>query len=149
MAKPTPPQSPHQDGEMSVGDLVAQAVKDVTQLARFELDLAKLELRADANRLGLAAVLLTIVAAAACLVLMLCCFALAYGLEAAFGWPLWADFLIVAGVCVLLAVVASLVVRLKVRGMAGLRETRKTVQEDLAMLKRDGESPAMPAVEAG
>jgi uncharacterized membrane protein YqjE len=149
MAKPAPPQSLHQDGEQSVGDLVAQAVKDVTQLARFELDLAKLELRADARRLGLAAVLLTIVAAAACLVLMLCCFALAYGLEAAFGWPLWADFLIVAGVCVLLAIVAGLIVWLKVRGMSGLRETRKTVQEDLAMLKRDGESPAMPAVEAG
>jgi hypothetical protein len=55
----------------------------------------------------------------------------------------------VAGLYALLAVVASLIVRRKVRGMSGLRDTRKTVQEDLAMLKRDEESPAQPAVEAG
>ena len=149
MAKPAPPQSLHQDREQSVGDLVAQAVKDVTQLVRFELDLAKLELRADARRLGLAAALVAIAAASACLVLVLCCFALAYGLVAAFAIPVWAAFLIVAGACVLLAILAGLIVWIKVRGMSGLRKTRKTVQEDLAMLKRNGENPAKPAVEAG
>jgi uncharacterized membrane protein YqjE len=148
MAKPAVPQSMVKDGEQSVGDLVAQAVKDVTQLARFEIDLAKLELRADARRLGLAAALLAIIAAAACLVLVLCCFALAYGLITLGIWD-WAAFLIVAGVCVLLAVAAGLIVVLKVRGISGLRETRKTVQEDFAMLKRDEESPVKPAVGAG
>jgi Putative Actinobacterial Holin-X, holin superfamily III len=149
MAKPAGPRSVDTGGGQSVGDLVAQAVKDITQLARFELDLAKLELRSDAKRLGLAAALLAIAAAASCLVLVLCCFALAYGLEAAFGIPLWGDFLIVAGLCVLLAGVIGLVVWIKVRGISGLRETRKSVQEDFAMLKRDEENPATPAVEAG
>jgi uncharacterized membrane protein YqjE len=149
MAKPAPPQYRHQEREQSVGDLVAQAVKDVTQLLRFELDLAKLELRADARRLILAAALLVIAAPAAGLVLVLCSFALAYGLIPAFGVSDWQAFLIVAGLYALLAVVASLIVRRKVRGMSGLRDTRKTVQEDLAMLKRDEESPARPAVGAG
>jgi Na+-transporting methylmalonyl-CoA/oxaloacetate decarboxylase gamma subunit len=148
MAKPTVPQSLDKDGEQSVGDLVAQAVKDVTQLARFEFDLAKLELRADARRLGLAAALLAIVAAAACLVVVLCSFALVYGLITLGIWD-WAAFLIVAGVCVVLAALVILIVWIKVRGMSGLRETRKTVQEDFAMLKRDQETPAKPAVEAG
>jgi uncharacterized membrane protein YqjE len=148
MARPTAPQSLDRAGEQSVGDLVAQAVKDVTQLARFEFDLAKLELRADARRLGLAGALLAIAAMAGCLVLVLSCFALAYGLITLGIWD-WAAFLIVAGVCVLLAGLVILVVVIKVRGLSGLRKTRKTVQEDFAMLKRDEENPARSAVEAG
>ncbi len=148
MAKPTAPQSLDRAGEQSVGDLVAQAVKDVTQLARFEFDLAKLELRADARRLGLAAALLAIAAMAGCLVLVLICFAMAYGLIALGIWD-WAAFLIVAGGCVLLAGLVILIVVMKVRRLSGLRQTRKTVQEDFAMLKRDEENSARPAVEAG
>jgi uncharacterized membrane protein YqjE len=98
MAKPTAPRSLDSDPERSVGDLVARAVKDVTQLVRFELDLAKLELRADVKRLGLAAALLAIAAMAGCLVLVLSCFALAYGLITLGVWS-WAAFLIVAGAC--------------------------------------------------
>ena len=148
MAKPTAPPPRGSDSEKSLGDLVAQAVKDVTQLVRFELDLAKLELRADARRLGLAAALLAIAAMSGCLVLVLACFALAYGLITIGIWS-WAAFLIVAGACVLLAALVILVVVIKVRGLSGLRKTRKTVHEDFAMLKRDEESPARPAVEAG
>jgi uncharacterized membrane protein YqjE len=148
MAKPTAPPSRGSDREKSLGDLVAQAVMDVTQLVRFELDLAKLELRADARRLGLAAALLAIAAMSGCLVLVLLCFALAFGLITIGIWS-WAAFLIVAGVCVLLAALVILVVVIKVRGMSGLSETRKTVHEDLAMLKRDEENPDRPTVEAG
>ena len=126
----------------------AQAVQDVTQLVRCELDLAKLELRDDVHRLGLAAALLVIATIGSCLILFMLCWALAYGLIALGIWP-WAAFLIVAGVFVLLALLAILIVVVKVRGVSGLRKTRKTVQEDLAMLKRDEEKPARPAVEAG
>ena len=148
MAKATAPPPRGSDSEKSLGDLVAQAVKDVTQLVRFELDLPKLELRADARRLGLAAALLAIAAMSGCLVLVLACFALAYGLITIGIWS-WAAFLIVAGACVLLAALVILVVVIKVRGLSALRKTRKTVHEDFAMLKRDEESPARPAVEAG
>ncbi len=148
MAKPAAPRSVDNDRDQSIGDLVAQAVRDVTQLVRFELDLAKLELREDARRLGLAAALLGIAAFTGCLVLVLACFALVYGLITLGIWP-WAAFLIVAGLCVLLAAVAILIVYLKVRGVSGLRKTRKSVQEDLALLKRDEATPAPDAVEAG
>ena len=43
-----------------------------------------------------------------CLVLVLLCFAFAYGLIALGIWP-WAAFLIVAGTCVLLAALAVLI----------------------------------------
>ncbi len=135
-------------GEASVGDLVSLAVRDVTRLVRCELDLAKLELRADARRLGLAGALMGISGFAGCLVMVMLSFALAYGLITLGIWP-WAAFLIVAGAWVLLAGVAMLVVTRKVRRMSGLRKTRATVQDDLALLRRDDEA-AVPAVaEAG
>src|ERR1035438_8761529 len=85
---------------------------------------------------------------AACLVLVLCSFALAYGLMTVGVWD-WLAFLYVALVYVILAAVAGLIVWKKGGGISGLRETRKTVQEDFAMLKRDEESTGRPAVEAG
>src|SRR5262249_3378960 len=117
----------------SVGQLVALAISDVTRLIRCELDLAKLELKEDLRRVALAAALLVIAAFAGCLVLVLLCFALAYGLVALRIWT-WAAFLIVAGGCVALAALAGLIVALKVRRIGGLRRTRATVQDDLSLL---------------
>ncbi len=148
MARTAAPQSPGNDSEPSIGDLVSQAIRDVTQLIKCELALAKLELREDAKRLGLAAALLAITAFTGCLILVLLCFAFVYGLVALGIWT-WAAFLIVAGVCLLLAALAVLIVVVKVRGVSGLRKTRQTVQEDLALLKRDEDTPARAAVEAG
>ncbi len=41
--------------DQSIGDLVSVAARDISQLVRYELDLAKLELKADAKRLGIGA----------------------------------------------------------------------------------------------
>jgi uncharacterized membrane protein YqjE len=131
-------------GEASFGDLVSLAIQDASRLVRAELDLARVELREDGKRLGVAGLLLVMVAFAACLVLMLLCFALAYGLNTA-GIPLWASFLIVAGICVLLAALAILIVRQKVQRVSGLSKTRQTVQEDLALLRRDDGPAGLPA----
>ncbi len=137
--------------QASLGDLVALAVSDITQLVKFEVDLAKLELKADARRVGLGGALLGIAAFVACLVLMLLCFAFAYGLQALGIW-LWAAFLIVAGTCVLLAGFAVAIGVLKFRGLSGLRRTRSTVSDDLAMIRREGHDGASladaPAVKA-
>lgn len=150
MARSAAPQPPlGNDSEPSIGDLVTQAIRDVTQLVKCELALARLELRDDAKRLGLAAALLAIAAFTGCLILVLLCFAFVYGLVTLGIW-IWAAFLIVAGVCVLLAAVAILIVIVKVRGVSGLGKTRQTVQADLALLKREDDgTPARPAVEAG
>ena len=147
MAEPAASSSLAGGGEASVGDLVSLAVRDVTRLFQCELELAKLELRADARRVGLAAALAAIAVFTGFLVLVMLCFALAEGLITLGVWP-WAAYLIVAGVCVLLAAVAGLVIYLKVRRITGLRKTRESVQEDLALLRRDENAPAPAAVEA-
>jgi uncharacterized membrane protein YqjE len=148
MARSAASQPMGNNSELSIGDLVAQAIRDVTQLLKFEIDLAKMELREDARRVGLAAALLAIAAFAGCLILVLLCFAFAEGLIALGIYP-WAAFLIVAGVVLVLAAIAVLIVVIKVRGITGLRKTRESVQEDLALFKRDDEAATPPAVEAG
>jgi Putative Actinobacterial Holin-X, holin superfamily III len=126
--------------DQSLGDLVALAAKDVSQLLRYEIDLAKVELRGDLRRVGLAGALGGVAAFVGCLILVLLCFAFAYGLVALGVWT-WAAFLIAAGACVLLAGVAVGIVLLNLRHLSGLRRTRKSVTEGIGMLCRDGQRP--------
>ena len=148
MAEPAASRSLSDGDGASVGDLVSLAVRDVTRLVRCELELAKLELRADARRVGLAAALTAIAVFTGFLVLVMLCFALAEGLITLGIWD-WAAFLIVAGACVALAAVALLVVYLKVRRITALSKTRESVQENLAALRRDEDASAPAAVETG
>jgi putative superfamily III holin-X len=134
-------------GDQSLGDLVALAAKDVSQLIRYEIDLAKTELKGDARRVGIAAAGFGLAAFVGCLVLVLLCIALAFGLVALGIWT-WAAFLIVAGVCILLAGVGVGLAIMKLKRLSGLRVTRKTVTEGLGMLRHDGQQPQIAATDA-
>jgi uncharacterized membrane protein YqjE len=147
MAEPAASSSPPGGGEASVGDLVSLAVRDVTRLFQCELELAKLELRADARRLFVSVVLTGVAGFAGILVLFMLSFALAFGLITVGIWN-WAAFLIVAGAYVVLGALAMLIVYVTMRRITGLRQTRDTVQEDLALLRGDEETSRPAAVEA-
>jgi uncharacterized membrane protein YqjE len=123
--------------DQSIGDLVSVAARDISQLVRYELDLAKLELKADAKRVGIGAALLGIAVFAGCLVLMLLCFAFAYGLNAV-GAPggLWGAFLWVALTCVLLIVIAALIAWRMVRKLTGMSKTRNSLADGVSLLRR-------------
>jgi hypothetical protein len=125
-------------GDQSLGDLVALAAKDVSALVRYEISLAKTELRGDLRRVGLAAALAGAAAFIGCLVLVLCLIAFAYGLVALGIWT-WAAFLIVAGTCILFGAGAVGIAILKVRHLSGLKQTRQSVTEGIGMLRRDGQ----------
>jgi uncharacterized membrane protein len=133
----------------SLGDLVALAARDMSQLIRYEIDLAKTELKGDARRVGIAAAGFGLAAFVACLVLVLLSIALAFGLIALGIWA-WAAFLIVAGLYVLLAGIGAGIAWLKLRRLSGLSKTRKTVTEGLGMLRGevgppDGQRPEIAA----
>ena len=128
--------------DQSLGDLVALAAKDVSQLIRYEIDLAKTELQADVRRAGLAGALAGVAAFVGCLVLVLLSIAFAFGLVALGIWT-WAAFLIVAGVYVLLAAAAVGVAVLMLQHVSGLGQTRKSVTEGLGMLRGNGQEPAV------
>lgn len=133
--------------EPSLGDLVALAVSDLTQLVKCEIDLAKIELKRDGLRLGLGGLLLVLAAFFGCLILMLLSFAFAYGLQAV-GAPggAWGSFLWVALAWFLLALGAVAFGVTRFRHLTGLRKTRVTVSEDLALIRsHDSHSPAESA----
>ncbi len=134
-------ETPEQVGaDQSLGDLVALAAKDVSQLIRYEIDLAKTELKGDARRVGMAVAAFAMAAFVGCLVLVLLSFALAYGLITLGIWD-WAAFLIVSGTYVLLAGVVVGIALLRVRRLSGLSKTRKTVTEGLGMLRNEVQHP--------
>jgi putative superfamily III holin-X len=140
-------------GQQSLGDLVAAALKDVSSLVRYEISLAKSELKMDARRIGIAAGLAVVGLFVGCLLVVLLCFAFAYGLMAAGIWA-WAAFLIVAGTCLLLIGIAGLIAYLGIRKVTGMKMTRKTVMDDIGMLRRgeqseNGSGPAGSEVTAG
>ena len=136
--------------QQSLGDLVALAAKDVSQLIRYEISLAKSELRMDAQRVGIIGALSGFSAVALSLMLVMLCFAYAYGLYAA-GAPggLWGAFLWVFLTLVVLFLIACGIAYWVMRRVSGMRLTRKTVTEDLGMLRRepgqDGSGTAVAA----
>jgi Putative Actinobacterial Holin-X, holin superfamily III len=133
--------------QQSLGDLVALAAKDMSQLVRYEIDLAKTELRADMKRAAVAAALLGFAAFIGCLVLVLLTFALALGLHAAGvpgGGGLYVCFVYAAIICILIAAAMIVLARFGLTRFSKMKDTRKTVGDDLDMLRRrDGASPAV------
>jgi hypothetical protein len=127
--------------DQSLGDLVALAAKDVSQLIRYEMDLAKTELRGDVRRIGLASALGGVAAFTGCLMLVLLCFAYAYALMEVVGYSGWLSFLIVAGTCLALILAAVGIAILRVRGVTGLRTTRTSVRDSIAALRRGSGQP--------
>lgn len=134
--------------DQSIGDLVSVAARDISQLVRYELDLAKIELKSDAKRLGISVGLLVVALFTACLVLMLLCFAFAYGLVALGIWE-WAAFLIVAGTCLVLIGGAALIAVRMVRGIDGLSKTRTSVADGISVLRRRKPAPVKVTAKSG
>ena len=141
-----PAVKPAADGapEQSLGDLVSQAVGDVSQLIKYELDLARLEIKADLRRIATAGGLVGFAGVVGAMTLVMLCWAYGYGLIALGIWP-WAAFLIVSGTLVVLGGLAILIGVLLVRRMSGLRRTVRTVQDDLSMLQRAADEAVQQA----
>jgi Putative Actinobacterial Holin-X, holin superfamily III len=128
------------DGQ-SLGDLVALAAKDMSSLIRYEISLAKSEFKLDARRIAIAAGIGVVALFVLCLIVVLLCFAYAYGLVAAFGIPLWLAFICVAGTCVVLIAAGAAVAYWLIRRVTGMKLTRKTVMDDIGMLRKSDTSP--------
>lgn len=138
--------------QQSLGDLVALAAKDVSQLVRYEIDLAKTELRADIKRGAMAGALFGFAAFVGCLVLVLLSFALAFGLRAAGvpgGGGLYVCFVYAAVILVLLAGLLAGAAMVGMRRFSKMRQTRKTVTDDIDMLRRRDNGAAGGALPDG
>jgi uncharacterized membrane protein YqjE len=129
------------DGQQSLGELVALAAKDMSSLIRYEISLAKREFKLDRDRIGIAAALAVIGLSGLCLILILLCFALAYLIVWATNWPVFVGFIITAVACAIFVVAALLIAWGRLRRLTGMKMTRKTVMDDIGMLRRSDSSP--------
>ncbi|MEO6472353.1 MAG: phage holin family protein, partial [Aeromicrobium sp.] len=102
------------DGEPTIGRLVADASRDISALVQSEIDLAKSELSVSVKAGGIGALLLGIAGFFGAVIIILGSFAGAYFIVMAGLDPAWA-VLIVTGVYVVLAGLLILVGILKLK----------------------------------
>lgn len=133
--------------EPTIGQLVANASKDLSGLVRGEIELAKTELKKTAVKAGTGAGMFAAAAFLLVLVIILLSIAAAFGLTAAGLDPAIA-FLIVAGVYLLIAVVLVLIGRRTLRGAKGPQRTIETSKESVEALKAIGRGDEEPALES-
>jgi hypothetical protein len=132
----------------TVGQLVANASKDLSSLVRSEIELAKNELKKTAVKAGTGAGMFAAAAFLALLAVVLLSIAAAYGLTAAGLHPAIA-FLIVAGAYLVIGAVLVFVGIRAVRGAKGPERAIETSKESVEALKAIGkgehEPEALPA----
>jgi Putative Actinobacterial Holin-X, holin superfamily III len=121
--------------EQSLGELVATATRDVSLLVRQEIELAKAELTDQATKAGISAGLFGGAGFVAVLAIILASFAGAFGFSAGFDIPLWAGFLCMTGVYLVLAAILGYAGYRKIKRVKGLEMTKASIEADIALVK--------------
>jgi hypothetical protein len=116
--------------ERTLGQLVAEASQDLSELVRYEVALAKAEIKDDVSRGAKAGGLFGVAGFFGLLATITGVIAAAYGLTET-GLPAWAAFLIVTGVLLLLAALMVLVAILLIKRIKpperAIRSTKQTI----------------------
>ncbi|HTR69200.1 MAG TPA: phage holin family protein [Mycobacteriales bacterium] len=121
--------------EQTLGELVATATRDVSVLIHKEIELAKAELSATAAKAGTGIGLLSAAGLFGFFTVLLASFAGAFGFSDGLDIPLWAGFLCMAGVYVVLTAIflATGVGRLK--HLQGPERAKAAAAETVAWVK--------------
>lgn len=135
--------------ERTVGQLVVDASRELSELVRHEIALARAELADDAKQAGLGAGLFGGAGFLGAVAFVLLTVAAAYGLHEGAGWPLWLSFLVVAVVLLLLAAVMALVGRQRVARVTPPERTIATTRATVAAAKGDASSVLREQAAAG
>jgi hypothetical protein len=122
-----------QASQSSVGELLGEITRDMSQLVRQEVELAKAELRQEATKAGKAGGMFGGAGVAGYMVVLFLSFALWWGLSNVMdqGWAA----LIVAMIWAVIAAVLFAVARGRMREIRGLPQTSETARGIPAALK--------------
>jgi hypothetical protein len=123
--------------ERTLGQLVADATQDVSEIVRAEVALAKAELAVSAKNGAMAGGMFGAAGYLAFLASILLVIAAAYGLAAA-GLRPWAAFLIVAGGLLVLAAILALIGRSRISRIGPPQRAIRSTKETLAAVKPGG-----------
>jgi hypothetical protein len=122
-------------GERTLGQLVADASKDLSTILRSEVALAKVELKRDVMAGAVGAGMFVVAGVFAFLALILLLIAGAYGLVAA-GLARWLAFLIVGGALLLIGLLLALIGKSRLGKIGPPERTIRTSKETVAALKQ-------------
>jgi hypothetical protein len=122
-------------GERTLGQLVADASKDLSTIVRSEVALAKVELKRDVLAGVVGAAMFVVAGVFAFLALILLLIAAAYGLVAA-GLSPWLAFLIVGGALLLIGLVLAFIGKGRLGKIGPPERTITTTKETVATIKR-------------
>ncbi|HEU4946913.1 MAG TPA: phage holin family protein [Kribbella sp.] len=125
------------EGEPTVGQLVANASRDLSSLVRSEIELAKAELKSTAKAAGTGAGMFGAASFLVLLAIILLSIAAAYGLNA-LGLHPALSFLIVAAVYLLLAAMLVLIGKQQLGKAKGPQRAIETSKESVEALKAIG-----------
>lgn len=131
--------------EPSLGDLVGDLGSDLSQLMRKEVELAKVEARAELRRMSRAATFAGIAGLAALVASVILSIALAWWLDQ--GLSTAVAFAIVGAIWLLLATVAVTVVRSEISQLRPLPETTDAIKGAVTGERAD-DGPARTAADA-
>ena len=132
--------SPTQD--KSLGELVASATADISTLLRKEVELAKVELKAEVKNAGKGAGAFGAAGFTGLLALLFLSIAAAYGLGSLYGGDNEGlGFLTVGLVYLLVAGVAALVGKKSISKVGPPEKTIETVKDDVAFAKHPTSAP--------
>lgn len=123
-----------ESAERSLGQLLADATRDLSGLVRDELDLAKAELKDDVKAGVAGGAMFGLAAFLGLVAVVLLSVAAAYGLTALGLHPAWA-FLIVAGAFLLVAGISVMLGLRKVKQVKAPERAIATTRESVAVLK--------------
>lgn len=126
--------------ERTLGQLVADASREMSDLIRCELALAKAELRTEVKRAGLAGGLFAVAGYLAFLASILLAIAAGYGLVAA-GLAPWLAFLVLAVALLLVTVILALVGKARISGM---KAPERTIRSTRALAELRPNAAAAP-----
>jgi hypothetical protein len=121
--------------EQSLGELVATATRDMSLLVHKEMELAKAELAQQAAKAGIGASLLGAAGFGGVFAVVLASFGGAYGFADGLNLALWAGFLCMAGVYLVLAGLLAMVGVTRMKGVGPPVRTQRTVKANLAWAK--------------
>ena len=121
--------------EQSLGELVATATRDLSLLVHKEVELAKAELSRQAATAGIGAGFLGGAGFFGLFALVLASFAGAFGFADGLGIAVWAGFLCMTGVYLLVAGVLAALGIVNVKRVGPPERTQQTVKAALAWAK--------------
>jgi hypothetical protein len=128
------PVAPPAVPERTLGQLVAEASRDLSTIVRYEVALAKAELKRDVVAGVVGAALFLVAGVVAFLALILLLIAAAYGLVAA-GLAPWLSFLVVAAALLLVTAILALVGRSRLKKIGPPERTVRTSKQTVEALK--------------